>query len=145
MSCLIHLAQFIEGDLQRIHLAEELGEFFGEEGALALLGDAAHGTLGHEVAEATLVVDDFERLQVVEGAHHGVGIHLHHRGILAHRGDAVVFAIPTLQYLVADALGYLQVYGVVVLEVHATSFLWHSLFILNLSAFRQGGIVYKAI
>ena len=90
---LIQLAQFIEGDLQRVHLAEELGELLGEEGTLAFLGDAAHGSLGHEVAEATLIVDDFERLQVVEGTYHSVGIHLHHRGIFAHRGDAVVLAV----------------------------------------------------
>ena len=50
----------IHRDFQRIHLVEEFGQFLGEEGAFALLGDAAHGTLGHEIAEATLVVDDFE-------------------------------------------------------------------------------------
>ena len=120
---LIHLPQFIHRNLQRIHLAEEFGEFLGEEGALALLGDATHGALGHEVAEPPLIVDDFERLQVVEGVHHGVGIDLDHRGILAHRGDAVVLAIPAVQYLVADALGYLQVDGVVFLEVHKCAFL----------------------
>ena len=122
-SVLIQLAQFIEGDLQRIHLAEEFGQLLGEEGALALLGDAAHGPLGHEVAQAALVVDDFERLQVIEGAHHGVGIHLHHGGIFAHRGDAVILAVGALQYLITDALSYLQVDGVVVLEVHTASFL----------------------
>ena len=50
--------QLIEGDFQRIHLAEKFGEFFSEEGALALLGDATCCTLGHEVAQATLVVDN---------------------------------------------------------------------------------------
>ena len=114
----VHRRQFGIGNAQRVQLFEKIVALVRQELLLAQGENPLAGTRSHKIADAPLVVDDTLRLELVERAHHRVGIHLHHRGILAHRGNATVFGKLPHQYFVADAVGNLQINSFRISKIH---------------------------
>ena len=114
----VHRRQFGIGNAQRVQLFEKIVDLVRQELFLAQGENPLAGTRGHKIADTPLVVDDALRLELVERTHHRVGIHLHHGGILAHRGNAAVFGKLSHQHFVADAVGNLQINSFRISKIH---------------------------
>ena len=73
---------------------------------------------GYEITDSPFVIDDFLILEIIVGAYHGIGVHFHRSGIFAYGGDALLFPVYVAQDFVHNPVGYLQVNGFVLLEIH---------------------------
>lgn len=117
----IESVQLIGGDAYGGHSAEHLMQFVAEDLLAAHVGDYPIGAFSHEESQASLIVDYTALLQIVVAASHGVGVNFHRCGKFSYRGDALVGLIHPSQDFIADVLGYLQIYGFVVLKIHSNN------------------------
>ena len=72
----VQTRQVLESHAQEVQGAEHLRQLAADEGLLLQLARDLVGLLRQEEPDPALVVDDALVLQVPEGAHGGVGIHL---------------------------------------------------------------------
>ena len=114
----IQLSQLVGGDAHCSQLAHEVVHLALHEQLSALLDDNVACLGRDKVAQPTLGVDDAVVLQVVVGASHGVGIDLDLCCKLTHAGYLAVGSETASQDVVAYAVGNLQIYGFVILEIH---------------------------
>ena len=121
---LIALEHIIGRKVEKVHLLEDIGQNFVNEEVLAQADDDLASSLRDKVADATLVVDNLQILQIFVGAHHGVGVDLDQSGVGTDGRDALFFGIVAQKDFVHDAVGYLQEDGFGFFEVHERRNLW---------------------
>lgn len=109
----VHFGELLRCNARYVEMVEDVVEGLAEDFGAAYFGGFFPSVGCNEVADAPLVVDNANGCEVVEGFHHGVGVHGEVGGVVAYGGDALVGGVLAGDYLVADALGYLEVDGAV--------------------------------
>ena len=109
-------------DVEELHLAGKLGEDGLEKRLTSCLLDMSLRIFRYEIAEAALVEDDAFLSELVVGLDRRVGVDTERGGIFAHAGYAVEGLVDTREDLVAQAVGYLQIDGFIIVECHINVF-----------------------
>lgn len=114
----VHFTQFVGRNAKRIEALHEISGFGSKESFLAHCQNLFAGFCFDEKSYASTVEYQLALRQEVVGPHHGVGIYLDRRSILAHRWDALAFWVYTGHYVVHDFVGNLEIDWFYFLEIH---------------------------
>ena len=114
----ISLSNVVHRNVEQCHLTEQLWQPFLHELQLALLHDLLLGTFGDKVTQAAFIIYNVRARQLVVSLDGCIGVDLQHHGIFADAGNAVVVFLCSCEYLIAEAVGHLDVYRLIISECH---------------------------
>ena len=100
---------------------EDSGPLLVKEGPALDVEDALVRIGRGEIADAAAVVDDVERLEIVESAHHGIWVDAEFGSQVADRGDAVLGSPLAEEETFGDRVGYLEVDRFLFFKIHICS------------------------
>jgi len=115
---LVVFFQIVIGYTQKVHGLEELWNGFGQKLFPFVLNGLLFTGITNKVANATIVVNDIDALQIVERTHGRVGIYLHGGCYIPNGGDALIGLPFIRQDILADNIGDLQINRLLLIKLH---------------------------